>query len=66
MSPHEKRVNWIERAMRGNQTQREGFDMERTVVRLGEQLRQQFSDVASEPLPENMLALLEKLNRAAE
>lgn len=66
MSPHENRTNWTEPAMKGHQAKREGLDQERTVMRLGEQLRRQFSDVASEPLPEDMLALLAKLNRVAE
>jgi hypothetical protein len=52
--------------MKGHQAKREGLDLERTVMRLGEQLRRQFSDVASEPLPEEMLALLAKLNQVAE
>lgn len=66
MSPHENRTNWTEPAMKGHQAKREGLDLERTVMRLGEQLRRQFSDVASEPLPEDMLALLAKLNQVAE
>jgi hypothetical protein len=66
MSPHETCTNRTELAMRRNQAQREELDLERTIMRLGEQLRRQFSDVASEPLPENMLALLEKLNLVAE
>ncbi len=52
--------------MRGKQLQRERLDLEGSVARIGEQLRRQFSDVASEPLPENMLALLEALTQTAE
>lgn len=66
MSPHENCTNRTELAMRASQAQREELDLERTIMRVGEQLRRQFSDVASEPLPENMLALLEKLNLVAE
>jgi hypothetical protein len=55
-----------EAAMRGLQVQGDGLDLERSAKSLGEQLRRQFSDIASEPLPEAMLALLEKLNRVAE
>ncbi|MGJ0395134.1 MAG: NepR family anti-sigma factor [Methylocystis sp.] len=66
MSPHENRTNWTELAMKGLQAKREVLDLERTVMWLGEQLRRQFSDVASEPLPEEMLALLAKLNQVAE
>jgi Anti-sigma factor NepR len=66
MSPHENCTNRTELAMRGSQAQREELDLERTIMRVGEQLRRQFSDVASEPLPEDMLALLAKLNLVAE
>ncbi len=66
MSPHEKPTIWTEAAMRGKQLQRERLDLEGSVARIGEQLRRQFSDVASEPLPENMLALLEALTQTAE
>lgn len=66
MSPHERLTNWTELAMRRHQANCEALDLERTVMRLGEQLRRQFSDVASEPLPEDMLALLRKLNKATQ
>lgn len=66
MSPHENRTNWTELAMSRHQAKREGLDLERTVMRLGEQLRRQFSDVAAEPLPEDMLVLLAKLNQTAK
>ncbi len=66
MSPHEKRAMWTEAAMRGLYVQCAGLDLERSVTSLGEQLKRQFSDIASEPLPEIMIELLEKLNRAAE
>ncbi len=66
MSPHENRTHRTEPAKIENQATCEGLDLARSVERLGEQLGQQFSDIASEPLPENMLELLEKLNRAAE
>jgi hypothetical protein len=52
--------------MRGLQVQGDGLDLERSVKSLGEQLRRQFSDIASEPLPEVMLVLLEKLSGVAE
>ncbi len=52
--------------MRGLYVQCAGLDLERSVTSLGEQLKRQFSDIASEPLPEIMIELLEKLNRAAE
>jgi len=66
MSPHEKRAIWIDAAMRRNQLACEALDSERSVMRLGEQLRRQFSDVTLEPLPEDMLVLLEELSQAAE
>lgn len=66
MSPHENRANWTELAMKGNQAKRKALDLERIVTRLGEQLRWHFSEVASEPLPEDMLALLEMLDQGAE
>lgn len=62
MSPYEKRAMWPEAAMRGLHMQRDGLDLERSVASLGEQLKRQFSDIASEPLPEAMLALLEALS----
>ncbi|WP_425338972.1 NepR family anti-sigma factor [Methylocystis rosea] len=49
--------------MRGNRHLRDAVDAEPSVKRLGEQLRRQFSDIASEPLPDDMLALLEELNQ---
>jgi len=52
--------------MSGNRLQREGLDLDGSVQRLGEQLRRQFSDVPLEPLPEDMLALLQELNRLSE
>ncbi|WP_171015249.1 NepR family anti-sigma factor [Methylocystis sp. B8] len=52
--------------MRQNQLACEALDLERSVMRLGEQLRRQFSDVTSEPLPEDMRVLLEELSQAAE
>ncbi|MFO1102894.1 MAG: NepR family anti-sigma factor [Methylocystis sp.] len=64
MSPHENCAIRNQPATRGNRVQREGLDLERTTMRLGDQLRRQFSDVASEPLPADMLALLEQLNTA--
>lgn len=48
--------------MRGLHMQRDGLDHERSIASLGEQLKRQFSDIASEPLPEAMLALLEALS----
>lgn len=52
--------------MRGNRLQCERLDLEGSVQRLGEELRRQLSDIASEQLPEDMLALLEELKQAAE
>lgn len=66
MSPHEKPTIWAEAAMRGNRLQCERLDLEGSVQRLGEELRRQLSDIASEQLPEDMLALLEELKQAAE
>lgn len=66
MSPHEKPAIWTEAIMRRNQLACEALDLERSVMRLGEQLRRQFSDVTSEPLPDDMLVLLEELSQTAE
>jgi hypothetical protein len=66
VSPHEKPAIWTEAAMRRNQLACEALDLERSVMRLGEQLRRQFSEVTLEPLPEDMLVLLEELSQAAE
>jgi hypothetical protein len=64
MSPHENCAIRNELAPNGNRVRREELDLERTIMRLGDQLRRQFCDVASEPLPDDMLGLLEKLNTA--
>ncbi len=66
MSPHENRTNRTEPAKKENQATCDDLDLARSVERLGEQIGRQFSDIASEPLPEIMIELLEKLNRAAE
>lgn len=66
MSPQENRTNWVESAMKKNQGTCEGFDPERAAQRLSEHLKRQFSGIASEPLPADMLALLEKLNHVAK
>jgi hypothetical protein len=51
--------------MRGNRYIRDAVDVEPCVKRLGEQLRRQFSDIASDPLPDDMLALLEELSQVS-
>ena len=51
--------------MRGNRYTRDAVDVEPSVRRLGEQLRRQFSDIASEPLPDDMLTLLEELSQVS-
>lgn len=66
MSPHAQTTIWTEAAMSGNRLQREGLDLGGSVQRLGEQLRRQFSDVPLEPLPEDMLALLQALKQMSE
>lgn len=63
MPPHENRARLTETTMRGNRYLRDAVDVEPSVKRLGEQLRRQFSDIASEPLPDDMLALLEELDQ---
>jgi len=65
MSPHEKLGIWTEAAMRRNHLQCDAHDLEASVKRLGEQLRWQFSDIAAEPLPDDMLALLEELSQTS-
>ena len=45
-----------------NQPKCDARDLEASVRALGEQLRRQFFDVASEPLPEDMRALLDALH----
>jgi hypothetical protein len=49
--------------MRRDRYTRDAVDVEPSVKRLGEQLRRQFSDIASEPLPDDMLTLLEELSQ---
>ena len=51
--------------MRRNRYTRDAVDVGPSVSRLGEQLRRQFSDIASEPLPDDMLALLEELSEVS-
>jgi hypothetical protein len=63
MPPHEQRARLAETTMRGSRYIRDAVEVEPSVRRLGEQLRRQFSDIASEPLPDDMLALLEELNQ---
>ena len=63
MPPHENRARLTETTMRRNRYTRDAVDVEPSVKRLGEQLRRQFSDIASEPLPDDMLALLEELSQ---
>jgi len=63
MPPHEQPAKLTETTMRGNRYLRDAVDVEPSVKRLGEQLRRQFSDIASEPLPDDMLALLEELDQ---
>jgi hypothetical protein len=65
MPPHENRARLTETTMRGNRYTRDAVDLEPSVRRLGEQLRRQFSDIASEPLPDDMLALLEELSQVS-
>ncbi|WP_055725708.1 NepR family anti-sigma factor [Methylocystis sp. SB2] len=65
MPPHENRARLTETTMRGNRYIRDAVDVEPCVKRLGEQLRSQFSDIASEPLPVDMLALLEELSQVS-
>lgn len=63
MPPHEKRARLIE--MRGSRYTRDTVGLEPNVKGLCEQLRRQFSDIASEPLPDDMLALLEELSQVS-
>lgn len=65
MPPHENRARLTETTMRRNRYIREAVDVEPCVKRLGEQLSRQFSDIASEPLPADMLALLEELSEVS-
>jgi hypothetical protein len=65
MPPHENRARLTETTMRGNRYARDAVDLEPSVSRLGEQLRRQFSDIALEPLPDDMLALLEELSQVS-
>ena len=65
MPPHENRARLTVTTMRGNRYTRDAVDLEPSVRRLGEQLRRQFSDIASEPLPDDMLALLEELSEVS-
>ena len=63
MPPHDKRARLVETTMRGNLYARDAVGAEPSVGRIGEQLRRQFSDIALEPLPDDMLALLEELSQ---
>ncbi len=65
MPPHENRARLTETTMRRNRYTRDAVDLEPSVKRLGGQLRRQFSDIASEPLPDDMLVLLEELSQVS-
>ncbi|MGD9544898.1 MAG: NepR family anti-sigma factor [Methylocystis sp.] len=60
MSPQDNLAIWKEPTL-GTRSARDPRALEASVRLLGEQLRRQFCEVASEPLPDDMRALLDEL-----